>query len=692
MNQPFYWRNNFLTRLILLSTILISFSCQSTTDKEKSNLSSEPQMADFPNVLNLKGIPDSATDRSVFAFSDMGAWFGFALPDVSKKDLLGSFPGPFLMTQDNGVWIGPVLSKLEIVDMEKGQLIDLAGAEVEGINSYPGKLKQVFRTKVPDLLITADLIFASSRTSLTRVNIENKGNSADLKLQVRWSGTSFSEGVSFLRNEAGIQIGFSKNEHLGLISTDLGTNVEVAVQNGTYEIRTPEKLLAANDSWEIALAHSFCFSTEELTKEKFQLKEILTNPKLQFSKNEERWNHLLSKTLSGLDSNFNTKSYQQIAMKCLQTLTTNWRSSAGFLKHEGLFPSYNYEWFHGFWAWDSWKHTVALAHFDVKLAQNQIRAMYDFQDSMGMIADCAYRDTVIEVHNWRDTKPPLSAWAIWNVFEQSKDEDFLKELFPKVAKYHQWWYQYRDHDQNGLCEYGSTDGTLIAAKWESGMDNAVRFDDTKIAQNNEFGWSMNRESVDLNAYLFAEKQYLAKIAEVIGEKEKATQYAVESTILKNSIQTIFYDEVTGWFYDIDLETKKHLKVFGAEGWIPLWAGAATTTQAAKVRETMIDTTKFATYIPFPTLSADHPKFKPNGGYWRGPVWLDQAYFAIKGLSNYGYNEDAMRFSNQLFDRLEGLKDTDAPIWENYHPLTGEGLESRHFSWSAAHLLMLLKKE
>lgn len=70
----------------------------------------------------------------------------------------------------------------------------------------------------------------------------------------------------------------------------------------------------------------------------------------------------------------------------------------------------------------------------------------------------------------------------------------------------------RDHDGDGLCEFGSTDGSLIAAKWESGMDNAIRFDDSKILKNSEGAFSLNQESVDLNAYLYAEKEYLSKLA------------------------------------------------------------------------------------------------------------------------------------------------------------------------------------
>ncbi len=122
---------------------------------------------------------------------------------------------------------------------------------------------------------------------------------------------------------------------------------------------------------------------------------------------------------------------------------------------------------------------MALSYFKPELAKNQVRAMFDFQNKQGMIADCIFRDTLIEKHNWRDTKPPLSAWAVMEIFQQTKDTAFVKELFPKVLKYHRWWYLFRDHNKNGLCEYGSTDGTRIAAAWESGMDNAVRFDSSK---------------------------------------------------------------------------------------------------------------------------------------------------------------------------------------------------------------------
>jgi putative isomerase len=682
----------FLRSLKFFFIVSLSLFLDSCLDTEKIKSESQQkadQLYDFPAVLNYKGLPDSTTDKSVFPFFDQGAWFGFSLPGEENPELKGSFIGPFLLTQDNGVWISRVLSRLEVTDGDNNA-IDLKSAEVLEISSYPGRLRQILKTSHPELLVTTELIFVSGRTALSKLNIKNEGSLA-LQLNVKWSGNRFLEGVSFKGIQNGVQIEFTKNDNIGIISSDINQEVSVGKGNDSYELESVTNRLAIKEDWSIHLTHTFCFSQEEWEEEEKKVIKILEEPATEFLNNTKRWNGLVTKTVSNLDEKYQDKSHQRVAVKCLETLTNNWRSPAGLLKHDGLFPSYNYKWFNGFWSWDSWKHAVSLVKFNSDLAKNQVRAMFDFQNEEGMIADCVYRDNVIEMPNWRDTKPPLSAWAVWVIYEQTQDIAFLKELYPKVEKYHQWWYKYRDHDQNGLCEYGSTDGSLIAAKWESGMDNAVRFDDTEIVQNKEAGWSMNRESVDLNAYLFAEKEYLAKMAGALGKVETSQKYKEEADQLKTRIQTVFYDKESGWFYDVDLESKEKLMVQGPEGWIPLWTKAASEDQAERVKATMLDTAKFSTYIPFPTLSAAHPRFTPDRGYWRGPIWLDQVYFAIKGLRNYGYDDEADRFTKQVIDRLEGLKDADLPIRENYHPLTGKGMESSHFSWSAAHLLMLLEE-
>lgn len=679
-------------RFILLLCLVSLFTCQdpkTTPGLEKENgLLSGNLTQKFPDVLNYKGVPIDPKDRSVFAFSDQGAWHGYALPDTTHK---GSFIGPFLMTQQNGIWIGPSISQLKIYDLETRAYLDFEKATNFESHSFPGRLSQ--ELNVNGLGIKMDLIFASNRIALIQVEIHCTAKKVR-QLKFSWEGNTFLSKAFFSDEGNALKIEFTGRKQIGGIQSSHQVT-SITTERGEKEWQHFEMLLQdtfildPHQSFYTYLAHSFTFNEMEWQEEQSKIQAIFKTPKTYLTDNEQRWNQYLSKILIQEGGWQGKPSYQRVAVKSLLTLINNWRSPAGFLKHAGLFPAYNYEWFHGFWSWDSWKHAVALAYFHPELAKNQIRAMFDFQDEFGMIADCVYRDTIIEVHNWRNTKPPLSAWAVWEVYEKTGDFSFLQELFPKIKKYHEWWYQYRDNDKNGLCEYGSTDGTLIAAKWESGMDNAVRFDDAKMIGDAQKGWTMNQESVDLNAYLFAEKQYMAKIAKHLELNEEAAAYQGSAKALKEKIQTHFFDEHAGFFFDKRIGEKEFISIKGPEGWIPLWTEIATAEQANAVKDNLLDTTLFATPIPFPTLMASHPKFNPLKGYWRGPVWLDQAYFAIKGLEKYGFEKEANRFTHQLFNNLQGLKNSPDPIRENYHPITGEGLNSKHFSWSAAHLLLLL---
>ena len=264
-------------------------------------------------------------------------------------------------------------------------------------------------------------------------------------------------------------------------------------------------------------------------------------------------------------------------------------------------------------------------------------------------------------------------------------------MYPRLKKYHEWWYLNRDHDQDGLCKYGSTDGSLIAAKWESGMDNAIRFDNSKILKNSDGAFSLNQESVDLNSYLYAEKLFLADLANIIGNND-GEHYLRQAEKLKNMIQSQFYDDNDEWFYDTNLKGDEFIKGEGSEGWTALWANAATEKQAISVKNNMMDSKKFYTKVPFQTMSADHPKFDPLEGYWRGPNWLDQAYFGVKGLRNYGFFKEADQATIQILKGADGLLEKGMSIRENYHPQTGQGLHAKNFSWSAAHIIMLLSEE
>ncbi len=608
----------------------------------------EPEKAfAYPDILNITYTPDQMKGGKGW-FTDYGAWMGFTLPEANK--FTNGFCGPFDL--DNRKWISRSLVQVGYV--ENGKIMPPDVFRPDSLVYFPGQL--YMKSSLSDVSVSQRLFFTDKNHALL---VCQSNQELDWFFEGNiWGEENKSEVINrsvviYLPGGEVVGVTFEKEAEVMLTSSVYKTSFSTPANRQTVVL-------------------SFFNQKEELPAGLKKAETLLEQSGLELKQHTQRWNSYLKKVLR----EDMPESYNRIAVKAMVTLLSNWRSSKGDLLHDGMVPSHAVGYFVGFWAWDTWKQAVATVHFEPELAKNQIRSMFDYQDEAGMIADCIYSNK--RENNYRDSKPPLAAWSVYEVYKETADTAFVREMYPKLLKYYRWWFRYRDHDGNGICEFGSTDGTEEAAKWESGMDNAVRFDEAKMVKNGEDAWSFNQESVDLNAYLCYEYRLLQQMADLIGEK-------FEEPDRTEVIRTYFFDSQNGYFFDRILKGD-FVRVEGPEGWTPLWTEIATTEQAGKVMKIIADTNKFSTYIPFPTLAADHPKFLP-GGYWRGPIWLDQVYFGISGIRKYGYHEEADRYTDQVFTRLKGLSGK-APIHENYDTHDGSVLKAPHFSWSAAHLLMM----
>lgn len=733
---------------LLTTALAANLGCVNVLATDKRS-----QVEDFGNILNVTANPtnqlygDYSTNQ-YNNFSDMGAWHGYYLPKYDAKNLYGGFAGPVIIAEEYPVNMSDTISKLIIKDSQTNEIYDLTKAEDVSFTYYPGKLVQIYKMK--DFDLTLELIFATNRTSLIETKITNKSQK-ELNLNLEWTGNIFNEfkekkdgtvyplNQSLEATENGVQVNFSEIRQTWRFFSNKETkftvsyegNVETAVNGNSYSTKLKDTIkINPNEAFETSSTQSYTFTTEELNDEKLKLKDLKENEDKYFKENNERWQGYLDKTFQNAKKVSDTK-YKNAAVKSIETLTTNWRSAAGAFKHDGIVPSMSYKWFIGMWAWDSWKQAVATAQFDGELAKNNVRALFDYQiqkdDSLrpqdtGAIIDAIFYNKDGsrggDGGNWneRNSKPALAAWSVWNIYKETGDVEFLKEMYPKLVAYHNWWYSNRDHDKNGIAEYGgmvheynnNKEEIILAAAWESGMDNAPRFDvnghgegdtgvdvfENKDKNGNIIGYSINQESVDLNAYLYAEKGFLKSMADILGYKDDSKNFEQDAKKVSEYVNKNMFDKETGFFYDLQINedgSEKKLLVNrgkGPEGWIPLWAKMATQDQADKVVKNMVDSSKFDTLIPLGTASQDNPSFDPNK-YWRGPVWLDQALYGIEALQNYGYKDDAERMSKKIFDNAEGLIG-DGPIRENYNPITGEGLHTKNFSWSASAYYLMYK--
>jgi beta-galactosidase len=601
-----------------------------------------PTSNDFSQILDLRLSPDASLvekPRShTGCFADMGSWMGFTLP--AQQEVRG-FCGPFSINERQ--WAARSLVSLTNDDARVDTTNYCPGEMSLGIKMGNGRVRQSLR------FVTAETaLLRFSAEGMKQVSLANDGLNAKASLEIRQNQVV----VSMPQNESYV-LTFPKGTQLK--STSKGYQAVVPCKQGEAIVAIS---MSVNNDVEAVMA---------------QAGDALQHADQLWAESESRWSGYLQRVLR-TDM---PEQYNRVAAKSVVTLISNWRKARGGLLHDGVIPSHAVNYFIGCWAWDSWRFSVALASFHPELAKNNIRAMFDYQLPDGMVIDCIYPDK--SENNARDSKPPLACWAVNAVYEKTGDVDFLREMYPKLLKYYEWWYAKRDHDHNGICEFGSVDGTLEAAAWESGMDNAIRFDGAKMLQNGPDAWSIDQESVDLNGYLSLDYTLLKHFAEVLGEPFTLPDH-------RDSIADYFFCQDEGFFFDRRLPSREFVKVPGCEGYLPFWVGIASDSQFAFARVLLDDPAKFSTYIPFPTVAADNPKASANG-YWRGPIWLDQTYYGISAYRRYGFTGRADTYTQQVFDRLQGLTE-QSPIYENYDTHTGRGLQSSHFSWSAAHLLML----
>ena len=604
----------------------------------------------YPQIIDISYTPKSPTSPEKYSaslFSDAGSWIGFTNPDANNW--VNGFCGPY--TIDDRSWISKSIAEVSVE--KNGREVKSEQFKKDSVSYSPGLL--YISSKSENIKIEQQLTFIDKNHTILQLNSD----------AVKWNihSTIWLTNAIVKQNKNSLVVQLVNGE---LIVLTFPKSFNVTVNDKSYSAKSKK----TSDSEYILI--SFYNNQKEYDLNVNKAKTILKNPAIGIRKTKERWNDYLSKALR----NNMPPLYSKIAVKSVVTLISNWRAAKGDLLHDGVIPSHANIRFNGFWAWDSWKHAVALAHFAPQLAKEQVRAMFDYQAENGVVPDCVFPNK--SRNNFRNTKAPLASWAVMEIYNETKDIEFLKELFPKLVKYNRWWYDNRDHDKNGICEYGSANGLTKNGRFESGMDNAVRFDSIDIVQNGPNAWSLNQESVDLNAFLFLENKILKQMATIVNS-------TFNDPFDAKKIDDYFYDTKNEFYYDKKLNGD-FIRVEGTEAFIPLWTKLATKERAEGAIKMVQKPHKFSTYIPFPTVSADHPEFGYDK-YWRGPVWIDQVYFGIAGIRKYGYTEMADNYTNQIFTRLEGLGDNQ-PINENYDPHTGKRLKASNFSWSAAHLLMM----
>ena len=321
--------------------------------------------------------------------------------------------------------------------------------------------------------------------------------------------------------------------------------------------------------------------------------------------------------------------------------------------------------FRGIWNWDSAFHAIGLSRWDTELAKESILGFIQFQREDGLFPDVIRTNgTIVSEYS----KPPVLAWAATVIYERDEKKDFLEKTYPVFVKNMIYWENHRC--DRGLFHYDSDDKDSadyqLHVKYESGWDNSVRWDKGITEYY----------AIDLNCFMVMFYRALARMADVLGYSVEKENWENKASSLISRINETMWDEKHGSYADTNRVTGEVSDVLSPASFMPLYIGIASMERAESMR--MIAEKRFLGKMP--TVTFDHPAY--SNDYWRGPTWLNVAYFAAKGLKNYGFPV-ADEIKESILDMCFADK---GGIYENYDSITGKGLYCNHFSWSSVFIL------
>lgn len=340
------------------------------------------------------------------------------------------------------------------------------------------------------------------------------------------------------------------------------------------------------------------------------------------------------------------------------------------------------EYFPGIWNWDTAFHAIGYLGIDDEIAKEQILGFTSFQDGItGIFPDLIcfsdglennvtemYDDNFIEYHY---TKPPVMADAALSVYEKTNDIVFLKTVYPRFVKNEAFWRTYRFKDGLFHFDADTSQGEEMRKVWvgyESGLDNSPRWDSEPY----------NYYAVDLNCYMVTMYRALYKMSLYLNEEN--TVWKNREKELIDNIENRLWDEENAVYNDYNFVKNEFGKVLTPVCFLPLYVNIASKEHADKCCNIVKEH-----FLPgMPTVAFDDKTYSLD--YWRGPCWLNLAYFAAKGLKIYGFDEVADEIRDTI---LTWVENDGEFVHENYDAKTGKGLCQKYFSWSCVFVRRFL---
>jgi hypothetical protein len=368
-----------------------------------------------------------------------------------------------------------------------------------------------------------------------------------------------------------------------------------------------------------------------------------------------------------------------------------------------VFPSITRKWAHGAgWVlgeWDGFFGSLLSSLEDKDQSLATIRAVLLAQTQSGLVPN-----VVTGGGDSPDrSQPPVGAYCVWKVLQRYPDDEMLKWAYPRLKKWHEWWFKdrgdgqpWRDGNRDGLLEWGSNRGSsgssggrgfLMHARWESGMDDNPMWDD---AHYDPHTYTMDQDDVGLNSLYALDAESLAALAAQLGKEDDRQAFLAEYEKMKQLIREKLWNDADG-IYENRFWNGEFSKRLSPSNFYPMLAGIATPEQAERmVREHLLNPKEFWGDYVAPTTTRSDPAFADQY-YWRGSIWGPTNYLLYHAIDRYGFDQAALEFAQKSYALFMDDWKTNQHDNELYHAWGGSGGGDIHYTWGALLCLVGLEQ-
>jgi len=336
-----------------------------------------------------------------------------------------------------------------------------------------------------------------------------------------------------------------------------------------------------------------------------------------------------------------------------------------------------------YFCWDSFFNGNLASLDDPKTARNTVRAILSCQTAEGLVPNFGHWNFAGGRSSDDRSQPPVGSMCIWKMHQRWPSVAFLKEVYPKLVTWHEWWSKARDGNHDGLLEWGSTTAGFQGAKWETGWDDTVQFEGATMV-----GPNMDADAVDLNALFAMDAEYLARIADAIGHHAEAKDYRERYQRICAHINGLLWNPDLG-IYCSKLWNGQFLTRLTPMNFYPLIAGVPDRQQADKVLAVMTDPKRFWGEWILPTVAYDDPVW-PQQDYWRGKVWAPVNYLVFQGILRYASPSVINHFADRSLRLFMQNWESKGVCGENYLSKDGTQSSDPHYTWGSLLCLVGLE--